>query len=92
MKRNFYGLQASREEDEDVVGYISTDDDDNGKHNAECPMCNKLYSEDNKGQKWIRCSKCSMWSHENCDDKITKTFICNLCIKNKTGTVQNYNE
>ncbi|KAJ4432851.1 hypothetical protein ANN_21490 [Periplaneta americana] len=40
---------SNDEENEDEVEYISTDDDDSGEEDIECPICNKLYSEENKG-------------------------------------------
>ena len=69
------------EDDEDQIEYASTDNEESNEEDAECPICNKMYSEDKEGQKWIRCTKCFVWSHEKCNGKVTKTFICIICVK-----------
>jgi hypothetical protein len=47
---------------------------------TECIYCSHLYSQDNKGEKWVRCTKCLKWCHQNSADVDDwKTFICEIC-------------
>jgi hypothetical protein len=49
---------------------------------AHCQYCQHLLSEDKKGEKWVRCTKCCEWCHEECagerEDWIH--FICTDCL------------
>lgn len=46
---------------------------------TECMFCKGLYSEDAKGEQWMRCKKYLKWSHEECyklDKKKNYLWIC----------------
>ena len=57
----------------------SSDDEDT---DANCIYCTKSFSEDKKGEKWVRCTKCFYWCHENCagDGSDNPKFICTECL------------
>ena len=33
---------------------------------AECIFCNGKFSEDQRGEIWIKCISCSLWAHFDC--------------------------
>ncbi|KAF5299184.1 hypothetical protein FQA39_LY02357 [Lamprigera yunnana] len=58
-----------------------TDDDvDENEEDAECLYCNGLFSQDTRGDKWIRCSLCFRWCHEECAESDKKAFVCEICL------------
>jgi hypothetical protein len=71
---------SSGNEEEEVL-CISTCDEDSDD-DAQCPYCNKNFSEDKKGEKWVRCTKCFYWCHESCagDSSAHPKFICAVCL------------
>ena len=74
---------SSEDVDTDTeVQLIDTDDDmDREEEDAECLYCNNFYSDDTRGEEWIRCTQCFRWAHEECagTDKNT-AFICENCL------------
>ncbi|KAF9794871.1 hypothetical protein SFRURICE_005106 [Spodoptera frugiperda] len=68
-------------DDEDPI-LVSTDEEDSDNDDAECPVCHKCFSEDKKGEKWIRCTKCFQWIHEDCAENPGPKFICAICLEN----------
>ena len=61
---------------------IDTDDDmDRDEEDAECLYCANLYSQDTRGELWIRCNMCFRWCHEECTGTDKKdAYICDLCL------------
>ncbi|KAF5283192.1 hypothetical protein FQA39_LY17384 [Lamprigera yunnana] len=58
-----------------------TDDDvDENEEDAECLYCNGLFSQDTRGDKWIRCSLCFRWCHDECAGSDKKAFVCEICL------------
>ncbi|KAJ4440968.1 hypothetical protein ANN_10817, partial [Periplaneta americana] len=55
----------SEDEELDEPVYISIDNGDSENY-AECPYCNVKFSFDKRGEKWIVCTKCGIWCHEEC--------------------------
>ncbi|CAH0721624.1 unnamed protein product, partial [Brenthis ino] len=76
--------QSSDEDtsDEDPPILVSTDEEDSDNDDAECPVCQKRFSQDIHGEKWIRCTKCFQWMHEDCVDNPVVNFICAICFEN----------
>lgn len=69
---------SESELDEDVP-YVSTDDEDSDDADVECPLCQRTFSGDQAGEKWVRCCKCFKWFHENCSSvPITQKFVCDF--------------
>jgi hypothetical protein len=69
---------SSHTEECEEHNFIETDEDSD--NDAECLYCSELYSRDRCGKKWIKCTKCYKWCHEECsgtDD--LETFVCSLC-------------
>ncbi|XP_076664016.1 uncharacterized protein LOC143366665 [Andrena cerasifolii] len=61
------------------IEYDSTDDDN--EDDTTCPVYDKMFSQDKRGEKWIRCTKCFTWFHEICCRSSTsKTYICRDCL------------
>lgn len=66
--------------DEDIL-YVSTDDEDSDD-DVECPLCQQNFSGDQGGEKWVRCTKCFKWLHEDCSSvPIKKKFVCDFCVE-----------
>jgi hypothetical protein len=42
---------------------VSTDEEDS-ENDAQYLNCKHLFSEDKRGEKWVRCTKCYEWCHE----------------------------
>lgn len=58
---------------------------DSDEEDAECQFCEHKYSKDQHGEKWISCSQCYMWAHEDCDATVEevsseKKYICSRCL------------
>lgn len=50
-----------------------------------CQLCKKSYKDDKYGEEWITCSRCYVWSHEECDAAIkgcknVKKYVCTTCL------------
>jgi hypothetical protein len=66
--RRLWGAQSRRN------WYESSDTD------VECLYCSGVYSTDRRGEKWIKCTKCYMWCHEERSDTDDRnTFLCFFC-------------
>lgn len=83
-KTNKRQKKQSSDEDtsEDEPVLVSTDEEDSDNDDAECPVCLKTFSQDKKGEKWIRCIKCFQWMHEDCVENPGPKFICTTCLEN----------
>lgn len=71
---------------QDVV--FTPDDEDNdleefsmrpNSEDAVCIYCEGLFSEDIKGELWVRCLMCQLWSHEACADTERSEYVCDFC-------------
>ncbi|KAJ4435306.1 hypothetical protein ANN_17916 [Periplaneta americana] len=79
-KQSQISSDSEGEELDDPV-YISTDNEDS-EDDAECPYCNGKFSCDKRGEKWIVCTKCGIWCHEECSGEDDyKSFICVYCLE-----------
>lgn len=81
-KRKKYDSSSSDSQDETQVPLVSTDDEDSSSdEDASCPICGKRFSQDKRGEKWVKCSKCFKWCHEMCSSsKQVKNFVCDFCL------------
>lgn len=52
---------------------VPTDED------AECFFCNGKYSEDKRGEEWVKCLICEMWVHGDCGGYESGIYICDYC-------------
>ncbi|KAJ4450503.1 hypothetical protein ANN_01930 [Periplaneta americana] len=79
-KQSQISSDSEGEELDDPV-YISTDNEDS-EDDAECPYCNGKFSCDKRGEKWIVCTKCGIWCHEECSGEDDyRSFICVYCLE-----------
>ncbi|XP_069669360.1 uncharacterized protein [Periplaneta americana] len=65
--------------DEEMQSIDSSDSEFEGNDDdAECLFCTGLFSDDTRGEKWVQCSKCRRWAHEDCGAD-EEHFICSTC-------------
>lgn len=57
-----------------VIGQEAPDSED-----AECMFCNSLFSQDTRGETWIKCLMCGLWAHSDCAGAEFDTWICDFC-------------
>ena len=43
-----------------------------------CLLCGEPFSNSLPGEKWVQCTACKMWAHENCTSG-DKCFVCDHC-------------
>ena len=46
---------------------------------VDCLYCGDTYSRSVSREKWIRCSRCKRWAHEECCASISQNYVCDLC-------------
>jgi hypothetical protein len=82
-RKNTSESSSSDPEDFEEPSLVETEDE-NSDIDAECLYCSGPYTRDRRGEKWIKCTKCYKWCHEECsgtDD--WKTFLCFSATLNK---------
>ncbi|CAH2092167.1 unnamed protein product [Euphydryas editha] len=80
-KRLKNGSSGEDTSDEEPI-LVSFDEEDSDDNDAECLVCQKFFSQDTKGEKWIRCTKCFQWMHEDCVENPGVNFTCAFCFEN----------
>lgn len=80
QKKHILVEDSSSDSDDEPV-FDDDSDMDASDADVECMFCNGLFSEDVRGEQWIRCRKCCRWVHEDCanSDK-KKEYICDICL------------
>ena len=72
---------SSSESEEDIPYVDSGDDMDPEEEDVDCLFCLGSFSSDQCGEKWIQCSRCYRWAHEECGGaRGKKQYVCDLCI------------
>lgn len=56
------------------MGETKPDDDD-----ASCMFCQEMFTNDRRGEFWIRCIMCSLWAHNACADAGKNIYVCDFC-------------
>lgn len=56
------------------VPFTVPDDND-----ADCLFCDGKFSEDRRGEVWVKCLACSLWAHLDCAGAEKKDYICDYC-------------
>ncbi|CAH1995707.1 unnamed protein product [Acanthoscelides obtectus] len=46
---------------------------------ASCLFCNGMFSEDTRGEVWVKCFQCFMWAHSDCAGAEKDIYICDFC-------------
>ncbi|KAL0809939.1 hypothetical protein ABMA28_010794 [Loxostege sticticalis] len=72
------------EDEEDVPLDSDTDPDPifgdvPNSADAECMFCQQLFSENTRGELWVRCMMCELWAHNDCAGPEFDTWICDFC-------------
>ncbi|KAK4882781.1 hypothetical protein RN001_006100 [Aquatica leii] len=67
-------VPADDDMDIDDIGQIVPDDKD-----ATCLFCDGPFSEDHRGELWVRCVMCNMWAHEHCTGAEKDNYVCYFC-------------
>ncbi|KAF5273028.1 hypothetical protein FQR65_LT04770 [Abscondita terminalis] len=49
------------------------------ENDAQCMFCNSAFSADQKGELWVHCLMCSMWTHNECAGAEKDEYICEWC-------------
>ena len=50
----------------------------NDDDSCPCLLCGEPFSNSLPGEKWVQCTACKMWAHENCTSG-DKCFVCDHC-------------
>ncbi|XP_063216887.1 uncharacterized protein LOC134527855 isoform X1 [Bacillus rossius redtenbacheri] len=59
------------------LDFIPTSTPDSG--DAECIFCQGMFSQDSRGEVWVRCLSCSLWAHNDCAGAEKMDYICDFC-------------
>jgi hypothetical protein len=75
---------SSSTEDEDIGLILVSTDEEESKNDAQCVYCKHFFSEDKRGEKWLRCTKSYEWCHEECagEREDWTHFTCIDCLDN----------
>ncbi|GBM97071.1 hypothetical protein AVEN_134360-1 [Araneus ventricosus] len=46
---------------------------------ATCIFCDGKFSEDTRGEVWVKCVMCQMWAHLDCAGAQTASYVCDFC-------------
>lgn len=68
---------SSSSEDDDMPELADSSGDE---YDAECPYCSGNFSQDTRGEKWVKCQVCFKWTHEDCGEVASNRFLCSLCV------------
>ncbi|GBM90714.1 hypothetical protein AVEN_261636-1 [Araneus ventricosus] len=63
---------------------VDSDDDINDgdkpdSSKAACIFCDGKFSEDTRGEVWVKCVMCQMWAHLDCAGAETASYTCDFC-------------
>ncbi|GBM79432.1 hypothetical protein AVEN_213288-1 [Araneus ventricosus] len=58
---------------------INLDINDGDKPDSTCIFCNGKFSEDTRGEVWVKCVMCQMWAHLDCAGAETASYVCDFC-------------
>lgn len=70
---------------------ISESSSEDEVEDAECLFCNELFSNNNRGEGWIKCCICLRWGHDACagvDPDDADEFTCDFCADNCFASVR----
>ncbi|GBP36605.1 Tigger transposable element-derived protein 1 [Eumeta japonica] len=70
--QQFDGNDSSSGDDVPLPQYPNTSD-------TECIFCNAQFSNDTRGEIWIKCQSCDMWAHNDCAGAEGDYYVCDFC-------------
>ncbi|GBM53410.1 hypothetical protein AVEN_73439-1 [Araneus ventricosus] len=68
--------------DDDINLDINLDINDGDKpdsREATCIFCDGKFSEDTRGEVWVKCVMCQMWAHLDCAGAKIANYVCDFC-------------
>ncbi|GBM60542.1 hypothetical protein AVEN_37854-1 [Araneus ventricosus] len=69
---------APKKTDNDINLDIN-DGDKPDSSEATCVFCDGEFSEDTRGEGWVKCVMCQMWAHLDCAGAETASYVCDFC-------------
>ncbi|GBM17783.1 hypothetical protein AVEN_99661-1 [Araneus ventricosus] len=69
---------APKKTDDDINLDISDGDKPDSSEET-CIFCNGKFSEDTRGEVWVKCVMCQMWAHLDCSGAETASYVCDFC-------------
>ncbi|GBL96837.1 hypothetical protein AVEN_118957-1, partial [Araneus ventricosus] len=64
---------------DDDVNLDINDGDKPDSRKATCIFCDGKFSEDTRGEEWVKCVMCQMWAHLDCAGAETASYVCDFC-------------
>lgn len=67
-------LKARKKKISQDINHSSSEDEE-----TFCLICFEAWSSSKPNEKWIQCTKCKLWAHQNCVGKVNLFFQCKNC-------------
>ncbi|GBN59649.1 hypothetical protein AVEN_92138-1 [Araneus ventricosus] len=64
---------------DDDINMDINDEDEPDSIEATCIFCNRKFSEDTRGEVWIKYVMYQMWAHLDCAGADTVSYVCDFC-------------
>ncbi|GBN12694.1 hypothetical protein AVEN_112825-1 [Araneus ventricosus] len=74
---DYYGPPLVNSDDDISLDIKHGDKPDSSE--ATCIFCGGKFSEDTRGEVWVKCGMCQMWAHLDCAGAETDSYVCYFC-------------
>ncbi|GBO36452.1 hypothetical protein AVEN_183334-1 [Araneus ventricosus] len=64
---------------DDDINLDINDGDKPDSREATCIFYDGKFSEDTRGEVWVKCVMCQMWAHLDCAGAETANYVCDFC-------------
>ncbi|GBN58898.1 hypothetical protein AVEN_171982-1 [Araneus ventricosus] len=64
---------------DDDINLDINDGDKPDSRKATCIFCDGKFSEDTRGEVWVKCVMCQMLAHLDCAGAETTSYVCDFC-------------
>ncbi|GBM69656.1 hypothetical protein AVEN_124440-1 [Araneus ventricosus] len=64
---------------DDDINLDINDEDKPDSRKATCIFCDGKFSEDTRGEVWVKCVVCQMLAHLDCAGAETASYVCDFC-------------
>ncbi|GBM15005.1 hypothetical protein AVEN_266905-1 [Araneus ventricosus] len=64
---------------DDDINLDINDGDKPDSRKATCIFCDGKFSEDTRGEVWVKCVMCQMLAHLDCAGTETASYVCDFC-------------
>lgn len=78
-ERKTYSWSSSSDSGPEPDYQDSDDLEENLEEDAICIFCETPYSEDVRGEEWVKCHSCYKWAHVECAGCEREEYICDFC-------------